>query len=135
MGRWRGGPLCDWDGQAPRAGWGGESGPLWPVGNKSSSPSHGSGGRGGSEKKSFYIIFAAANPVLNGRIFYDTFSEVNRYAINGMPALSGAASFFMGAKSEEEARRLLRERGCLGDAPVEAVEGRQPVARSSRRHY
>ena len=132
----------DWGGQAPRAGWGGESGPPWPAGNKSwpagnkpSSPSQGCGGRGGSEKKSFYVIFAAANPALNDRIFYDTFSEVNRYAINGMPALSGAASFFVGAKSEEEARRVLREKGCLGDGPVEAVEGRQPVARSCRRHY
>ena len=64
-------------------------------------------GRGGSEKKGFYIVFAAANPLLNGRIFYDTFTEVNRFAINGMSAMSGVASFFMGAKSEEEARWAL----------------------------
>jgi len=80
-------------------------------------------------------VFAAANPVLNGRIFYDTFTEVNRYAINGMPARSGAASFFMGAKSEEEARRALRERGFLGDGLVEAVGGRQPVTRPNRHLY
>ena len=125
----------DWDGQALRTGWGGESGPPWPGGNNPSSPSQGGGGRGGSEKKGFYIVFAAANPVLNGRIFYDTFTEVNRFAINGMSAMSGAASFFMGAKSEEEARRALRERGFLGDGPVEAVCGRQPVSRPARRHY
>ena len=125
----------DWDGQALRTGWGGESGPPWPGSNNPSSPSQGGGGRVGSEKRGFYIVFAAANPVLNGRIFYDTFTEVNRFAINGMSAMSGAASFFMGAKSEEEARRALRERGILGDGPVEAVCGRQPVSRPARRHY